>query len=70
MADDELKPCPFCGAKAELIRDFMPTAYRKGNQRFLYMIECSNEDDSCPVKPQAGQTNQRKKLIEAWNKRA
>lgn len=64
--NEYLRPCPFCGAKVEVIRDFMPTAYRKGNQKFIYLIECSN--DSCVVQPQTGQTNKRKQLIRNWNR--
>jgi Lar family restriction alleviation protein len=60
METNELKPCPFCGGKAELIHD------PHGNQ-FLYWARCDNI--GCTVCPEAKMTANKEDAIDAWNRR-
>lgn len=67
----ELKPCPFCGGKAEIERS-LPTGF-DGEE--WYYIYCSRAKESrgnkChanPVISKAGE-NAKERVIEAWNTR-
>ena len=60
----KLKPCPFCGKKAEIILN----GYVSGR----YFVGCVNA--GCVVKPQAGYGNggfveEIPELVDAWNRR-
>lgn len=56
----DLKPCPFCGSKAELHkRDVLDTSY---------IVECSN--GTCPASYMLGWDYEtEEEAIEAWNRR-
>ena len=64
MKQDELKPCPFCGGKAEIrIADINSS----GNE--LYLLKCCNI--KCSVIPKVPfHSYDKDKLIDAWNRRA
>lgn len=57
MAVIELKPCPWCGSDAVLVK--------RGVGR--YFVSCGNED--CDVRPALRFYFKRKAAIEAWNRR-
>ena len=62
MKDKELKPCPFCGGKAELIKGVMIFG------KFPYKIICTNK--KCEIyylqtKPKFSP----KDAVEIWNRR-
>ena len=63
----ELKPCPFCGKSALLIR----TIYR--HEQETYFVKCGNFHDeqgnSCRVIPQTYEYKSEEHAIEAWNTR-
>ena len=54
----ELKPCPFCGGRAEVF-----TAPASGR----VTVWCAN--DRCGVKPFTMYTTSVKEAVEAWNRR-
>lgn len=55
----ELKPCPFCGAKAEL--------FQSGR---MWAVQCSAESPTeCPCKPWSHYMDTPELAIEAWNRR-
>jgi Lar family restriction alleviation protein len=57
---DELKPCPFCGGKAELrIRDV--------NMPKEFQVRCNGF--TCKVRPETDLFIEREDAIAAWNKR-
>lgn len=60
----KLKPCPFCGAKAELWKDLAPRTF---GQKFRYMITCT--EYCCGVHPQTGWYSVAKRAISVWNHR-
>lgn len=53
----ELKPCPFCGGKAETIENAVGT---------LFWVYCR----SCGARSDSYTTEYRQKAIDAWNTRA
>ena len=56
----ELKPCPFCGGKAELTRC--------GNQ---WYVQCAGREPiDCYCKPWTGYIDTSEIAIEVWNRRA
>lgn len=55
--ESELKPCPFCGDKAEII------AFSESHK-----IKCENP--TCKTKPSTRWFSHEKEAIEAWNTRA
>lgn len=59
----ELKPCPFCGGKAELNVDPEAIADTEG-RRWAYTVSCNR---CCAV---SGLAYLPEKAIEAWNRRA
>ncbi len=67
---DELKPCPFCGGEAELLRD--------GNGTWGgYKIYCNGEYCTAMMSSftfregdKEAEEVDRKTIIEAWNRRA
>lgn len=66
----ELKPCPFCGGKAEL--DFahknFPYTDRDGEARtigYFYTVKCVDEICGCVI----GIHEEPETAIEAWNRR-
>ena len=65
---DELKPCPFCGGKAEMrdARKFLVVS--KFSYIFPYSVRCSNE--KCDVKPYTEYSSTEQEAIDAWNRRA
>lgn len=56
----ELKPCPFCGGKAEIFQ-------RIGKRYSEYNVSCGNVN--CNVMPETGNFDTEQKAIEAWNRR-
>lgn len=67
----ELKPCPFCGGKAEL--DFSHRSFtytdKNGEARhtgFYYAVKCANEICGCRI----GIYEEPEMAIDAWNRRA
>lgn len=59
----ELKPCPFCGAKAQ-------TFESNRHPRFRFGVECSLTNGFCWVYPQTDLFETEEEAIEAWNRRA
>lgn len=59
---DELKPCPFCGAKARMKRE-------KYFGCISYSIECTNDVGNCIV-PSSISFETAEKAVEAWNRMA
>lgn len=59
MSDIELKPCPFCGGKAEVF---------VANYSKRVTVWCANPD--CGVKPFTMYTTELAESIKAWNRRA
>ncbi len=53
---DKLKPCPFCGGKAELDPKY-------------HVVGCALEYGSCDVIPQTWGCETDEEAIEAWNRR-
>lgn len=53
----ELKPCPFCGGEAHIVKDF-------GEYRVLCLLV------DCKVNPISHYRETEKEAIEAWNTRA
>ncbi len=58
MSKPVLKPCPFCGAKAEI---------EDGRNGRPWVVECPNRD--CPAQPFMDHADSRLEAIAAWNKR-
>jgi Lar family restriction alleviation protein len=65
---DELKPCPFCGGKAEMrdARKFLVVS--KFSYIIPYSVGCSNK--KCDVKPYTEYSSTEQEAIDAWNRRA
>ena len=63
---NELKPCPFCGGQAELIRE-----HRKGWALTGSVVRCKNDHCGCRGKwfIIAAEYSSDEKAIEAWNRR-
>lgn len=59
----ELKPCPFCGGKAELIK--IPVSPYPDK----YYVRCSNQND-CKVAAHTYMGGTAEEAIEDWNRRA
>ena len=65
---NELKPCPFCGGKAELVQD-VRYPRPKCECKTAYEVVCNNTD--CIMYHNDNNYYlSKKKAIEAWNKRA
>ena len=60
---DKLRPCPFCGGKAELIKIPVPPYPDK------YYVRCSNQND-CKVAVHTYRGGTAEEAIEDWNRRA
>lgn len=58
----ELKPCPFCGGKAAINKDYPGTMDTRG-RRWVYNVVC----DRCCATSGLGYTSQMVK--ESWNRR-
>lgn len=62
MKNIELKPCPFCGEKAEL-----SSGRVNGNDAsYVYCTRCGSRGESFWVSPNYASAE---KAIEAWNRR-
>ena len=59
---NKLKPCPFCGEKAELQK------YFDTYEELAFYVVCSGE--FCDVSPVTADFKTEKESIEAWNHRA
>lgn len=57
---EELKPCPFCGGKAEI----------KSSADNDFWVECALEHRFCQVIPKTWSYETEQEAVEAWNKRA
>ena len=58
----KLKPCPFCGGEAEMVRNDEPS--RKFS---TWLVRCGNQD--CPVRPKTGFFTSANFIAELWNRR-
>ncbi len=65
MADVELKPCPFCGAKPIEESRLSPAG---AGRRKIYMVVCNNLD--CSIAPHTNYFLMREDARNAWNRRA
>ncbi len=67
MPETKLKPCPFCGGEAMIIK-------RKSNaagSKFVYRVQCcADEEDGCSCIPKTWNYYTKEEAIEAWNRRA
>ena len=61
---DKLKPCPFCGGKAELGHTIKESAY--GNTSFVFCTNCSANGKMIRV---SSKYSSDERAIEAWNRR-
>ena len=66
---EELKPCPFCGGEANIIKNEHPRLHRP-IKNGLYHVECCE----CNVMigydtDYGGQFDTKEEAIKAWNKR-
>ena len=72
----ELKPCPFCGGKAQIrVWERSKNTYTLNPDRFIkiklsskYLVECSNKKCSA-CQPRTKFLYTKQKAIEAWNGR-
>lgn len=60
----ELKPCPFCGGKAELMKD----RHEGIKQSVIYRVVCQNSH--CFINPETPSSHRKEYCITAWNRRA
>ena len=60
---EKLKPCPFCGAAAEIEQ-----LHSQSGQTHMWMVSCS-ADDCDTLKDRSG-ADGRERAIAAWNRRA
>lgn len=72
MTKDKLKPCPFCGGEAELIRD--GCVYGKYDEKLDYtpiirMDIKATCKSRCDVSQTKGFRKTKEQAISAWNKR-
>ncbi len=58
----DLKPCPFCGGKADVAKEAIPY------QPTLYWVECGN--DNCEVNPSTYPVKSLDSAVVAWNRRS
>lgn len=63
MIATELKPCPFCGGEAELVKDKTTFAFAD-----TYFVRCDNIE--CGVQPQTKHRLTEQKARDFWNWRA
>lgn len=56
--EKKLKPCPFCGGRAEL-----------NKFRHTWYVGCASDILICPCKPWTGAQWDAEKAIEIWNRR-
>ena len=61
MNNESLKPCPFCGGKAELI--IVPNCFKQGLLSAGWFVKCPN--GCCNQMPYMSDHD----AIEAWNRR-
>ena len=61
---NKLKPCPFCGRKAELGHTEKDSEY--GETAFVYCTNCGANGKMIEISPKYGADG---KAIEAWNRR-
>lgn len=52
---NKLKPCPFCGGEAKIVRE-----------EYLYIVRCTK----CPCDMGRQWYTRKKEAIKAWNRRA
>lgn len=57
----KLKPCPFCGGEAEIVKDGIIKPYK---------ARCNNADNKCCVMVVTAWFSTKQEAIEAWNQRA
>ena len=62
----ELKPCPFCGGKAEIVAVDPPDADRSYHEHG-FLAQCV--DDNCDVCVVAGPCETAAEVAEQWNNR-
>ena len=62
MKTPDLKPCPFCGKKPIIDKQFPPNPYP-----VVYAVQCHNIN--CPVNPMTNYCKDKKFIIESWNRR-
>lgn len=61
---NKLKPCPFCGGKAELFNEFS----RRGEE--VFFVQCKNLWKGCKALAFTLDYFTAQEAIEAWNRRA
>jgi Lar family restriction alleviation protein len=82
MKETELKPCPFCGGKAEVsfVSDKVPYVLKKYHNRYIF-AGCRNcgivtpvynafNNTGSPLRNEANTESAKRKAIKAWNRRA
>lgn len=67
---EELKPCPFCGGKANIRAVMIPVKWIKNEPilRKKYCAECVN--DKCYVAPVSDEKDTEEEAARIWNMRA
>ena len=64
---DSIKPCPFCGGKAEIKEKILPIIVDGPVTKRRFVCECKNEE--CWVSPATNAFDTEEDAIKAWNKR-
>ena len=64
---DSIKPCPFCGGKAETREKILPIIVDEPVTKRRFVCECKNKE--CWVSPVTNAFDTEEDAIKAWNKR-
>lgn len=63
MKESKLKPCPFCGGKAELVKDKTTFTFADS-----YFVRCDNRE--CGVQPTTWHRLSEQEARDFWNRRS